>query len=200
MPGHRTQASPQATHRADTTRQRILAIARDLFTRQGYTGTTNADIARRLGTTTAALYYHFSSKADILDSLLAEPLAAYAKLTDDATTGNMPPRELLAAYIDFTAATGELIPVLGADPAVRSVLDKRLPRRPEEMSSAIIGALMGPQLGRAAAIRAHAALAVAKEATLAVLPAGSGRLAHHDRSEILAAALRALSKDPAPQT
>lgn len=199
MPGHRTQPSPQAARQADATRQRILAIARDLFARQGYTGTTIADIARRLGTTTAALYYHFSSKAGILDSLLTEPLAAYTKLIDDATTARMPPRELLAAYIDFTAATRELIPVLAADPAVRSMLDQRLPRKPEEMSGAIIAALAGPRTGRAATIRAHAAFAAAKEATLAALRASDGHLTPRDRSEVLAAALRALSKDPAPQ-
>ena len=48
------------------TKNRILGIARDLFARKGFTGTSIADIARELGTTTAALYYHFSSKADIL--------------------------------------------------------------------------------------------------------------------------------------
>ncbi|MFD1052660.1 TetR family transcriptional regulator [Kibdelosporangium lantanae] len=66
---------------AEQTRQRILDISGRLFAEQGYAGTTIADIARELGTTTAALYYHFKSKVDILDSLLATPLAAYTKLS-----------------------------------------------------------------------------------------------------------------------
>jgi AcrR family transcriptional regulator len=45
------------------TRQRILDIARELFATQGYAGTSIAHIATRLGTTKAALYYHFQSKA-----------------------------------------------------------------------------------------------------------------------------------------
>jgi AcrR family transcriptional regulator len=181
------------------TRERILTIARDLFARQGYTGTTIADIARRLGTTTAALYYHFSSKAAILDCLLAEPLAAYTRLIDDASASRMDAEALLGAFIDFTAGTRELIPVIAADPAVRRMLDERLPRKPEEMTEAIIAALAGPRPNRAAAIRAHAAFAVAKEATLAALSADNGRLTPGDRGEILAAAVRALRAEPAPR-
>ena len=64
------------------TKQRILQIAGELFARQGYTATTIADIARELGTTTAALYYHFPSKAAILSGLMAAPLTAYLKLLD----------------------------------------------------------------------------------------------------------------------
>ncbi|HTZ23165.1 MAG TPA: helix-turn-helix domain-containing protein, partial [Streptosporangiaceae bacterium] len=69
------------------TKQRILAIAGELFARQGYTGTTIADIARELGTTTAALYYHFPSKAAILGGLLARPLEAYTRLLDGLAAG-----------------------------------------------------------------------------------------------------------------
>lgn len=49
-----------------STRERILDIALELFTEQGYDKTSIRDIAERLGFTKAALYYHFKSKADIL--------------------------------------------------------------------------------------------------------------------------------------
>ncbi len=78
---------------ASSTKQRILGIARDLFARQGYTGTSIADIARELGTTTAALYYHFPSKADILRALLADPMAAYTRLLDGLRDHQPPPRK-----------------------------------------------------------------------------------------------------------
>jgi hypothetical protein len=45
----------------------------------------------------------------------------------------------------------------------------------------------------------HAAFAVAKEATLAAMVVGNGRLTPGDRGEILAAALRALHADRAPR-
>jgi AcrR family transcriptional regulator len=54
-------APPQAS-----TRERILDIALELFVDQGYDKTSLRDIAERLGTTKAALYYHFERKQDIL--------------------------------------------------------------------------------------------------------------------------------------
>ena len=49
-----------------STRERILDIALELFSEQGYDKTSLRDIAERLGTTKAALYYHFARKEDIL--------------------------------------------------------------------------------------------------------------------------------------
>ena len=52
------------------TRQRILAVAQELFIEQGYDGTSLREISERLGFTKAALYYHFHSKDEILLALL----------------------------------------------------------------------------------------------------------------------------------
>ncbi len=62
-----TATEPHAT-KADT-RERILDVALDLFTEQGFDGTSLREIAERLGVTKAALYYHFESKDDILLAL-----------------------------------------------------------------------------------------------------------------------------------
>ena len=53
----------------DGTRARILWIALDLFTTQGYDKTSMRQIAERLGFSKAAIYYHFASKEDILMAL-----------------------------------------------------------------------------------------------------------------------------------
>jgi AcrR family transcriptional regulator len=55
--------------KAGGTRERILDIALDLFIDQGYDKTSLREIADRLGFSKAALYYHFTSKADILLAL-----------------------------------------------------------------------------------------------------------------------------------
>ena len=44
-------------------------MALDLFTEQGFDGTSLREIAEQLGVTKAALYYHFASKDDILMAL-----------------------------------------------------------------------------------------------------------------------------------
>ena len=63
-----TQTAP-AEPIAQSTRERILDVALDLFTEQGFDGTSLRQIAERLGVTKAALYYHFTSKDDILMAL-----------------------------------------------------------------------------------------------------------------------------------
>jgi AcrR family transcriptional regulator len=56
---------PPRRQGADT-RERILDVAQELFTRHGYDKTSLRDIAERLGITKAALYYYFERKEDIL--------------------------------------------------------------------------------------------------------------------------------------
>jgi len=177
------------------TRQAILAVARELFAAQGYAGTSVADITRRLGMSKAALYYHFTSKTEILRALVEEPVAAYARLA--AGAAGLTAGELLAAVIDTTADLHALIDVIGSDPSARSALQDLLPRA-QEANAAITAALTGPRPDPAAAIRAHAAYAAAKNGTLALLTARGGRLTRHDRAELLAAAERALTAGARP--
>jgi AcrR family transcriptional regulator len=59
-------ASPGHINGQGSTRERILDIALELFVTRGYDKTSLRDIAERLGTTKAALYYHFERKQDIL--------------------------------------------------------------------------------------------------------------------------------------
>ena len=62
------------------TRARIQAIALELFTEQGYEKTSLREIAERLGVTKAALYYHFKSKEEIVDSFSADHIEMIEKL------------------------------------------------------------------------------------------------------------------------
>ncbi|BAU27983.1 TetR family transcriptional regulator [Aneurinibacillus soli] len=47
------------------TKEKIIKEARRLFAERGYSATTTAEIARRVGVTDAALYKHFKGKKDI---------------------------------------------------------------------------------------------------------------------------------------
>ncbi|MFF0545057.1 TetR/AcrR family transcriptional regulator [Nocardia thailandica] len=55
--------------RRSDTRERIRAVAMELFSERGYDKTSLREIAERLGVTKAALYYHFRTKEDIVASL-----------------------------------------------------------------------------------------------------------------------------------
>jgi AcrR family transcriptional regulator len=184
--------------RASGTRQRILDIARELFARQGFTGTSIADIAGELGTTTAALYYHFRSKADILNALLAEPMVAYKRIIETLESGSPSAEDLLGAFIDLTVDSRELAAIIDRDPAVLAMIDEQLSRTSEEMTQQVLAALAGPGADRASLIRANAAFSVIKGATMAALSRGgepdASVLNPADRAEILGAALRALGR------
>jgi AcrR family transcriptional regulator len=52
-----------------STRERILDVALDLFTDQGFDGTSMREIAERLDISKPAIYYHFASKEEILMAL-----------------------------------------------------------------------------------------------------------------------------------
>ena len=52
------------------TRERILETALELFSQCGYLGTSMSDIAKELGITKGALYKHYASKQEILDSII----------------------------------------------------------------------------------------------------------------------------------
>ena len=56
--------------REKNTKERILDEALKLFAQSGYMGTSMNDIADRLGVTKAALYKHYKSKQEILDSIV----------------------------------------------------------------------------------------------------------------------------------
>lgn len=63
LPSAETTAGPAST------KDRILDAALDLFVEQGFDGTSVREIAERVGTTKAALYYYFASKDEILMAL-----------------------------------------------------------------------------------------------------------------------------------
>src|SRR5438445_4418242 len=158
------------------TRTRILDIARDLFTTQGYGSTSIAQIAERLGTSKAALYYHFKSKEETLDALLTEPLAALSELTDKAAA-DQPGKhaeEVLAAMIDFVAGPCSCLAAFEKDPSVLHAWAQR--NNLVEKEENLITSLVGAKPSAAKIIRARAALAAAKRGTAAALAMEPGHL------------------------
>lgn len=73
-----------------STRERILDVALDLFTDQGFDGTSMREIAERLHISKPAIYYHFASKEEILMALHMRvhdfSQAALARLTGQTVT------------------------------------------------------------------------------------------------------------------
>ncbi|KRQ18699.1 MULTISPECIES: TetR/AcrR family transcriptional regulator [Mycobacteroides] len=69
MSGRPRRTSP--IREGKTTRDEILDASAELFTTDGFAATTTRRIAESVGVQQASLYYHFKTKDDILDALLA---------------------------------------------------------------------------------------------------------------------------------
>jgi AcrR family transcriptional regulator len=91
------------------TRSRIQAVALELFTEQGYEKTSLREVAERLGVTKAALYYHFKSKDEIVNSFVEDRMAMLDTIISRAV--NRPAdaatrRDVVAQYADEFFAHG----------------------------------------------------------------------------------------------
>jgi AcrR family transcriptional regulator len=59
-----------------TTRDSILAVAKNLFAKQGYTATSMRQVAETVGIGKATIYHHFPDKQDILLTLVEANIAS----------------------------------------------------------------------------------------------------------------------------
>lgn len=175
---------------AGGTRTRILDISRDLFAAQGYGSTSIAQIAEKLGTSKAALYYHFKSKEEILDALLNEPFAAMKDFRDSCTKPGVSAEEILGGLIDAVAGPASCLAAFETDPSVLQEWADR--HNIHQEWEKLVSCLAGPRPSQGKIISARAALAAAKQGTKTALEMNDGKLTKSARAEILAAALRTL--------
>ncbi|MBK9965926.1 MAG: TetR/AcrR family transcriptional regulator [Holophagales bacterium] len=58
--------------KSERSRAQILEAALDLFSRQGYRGTSIRDISTAAGASTGSVYHHFRDKEELFDTLLSD--------------------------------------------------------------------------------------------------------------------------------
>jgi len=83
------------------TASRILDVAERLVQVRGFNGSSYADIAAELHITKAALHYHFSSKADLGQALIARYASRFADALARADARGLSASGKLAAYADL---------------------------------------------------------------------------------------------------
>src|SRR6516225_11843506 len=146
------------------TRERIQAIALELFAEQGYDKTSLREIAEGLGVTKAALYYHFKSKEDIVASLVED---YFGQIDDLVAWGKTLPRtpesraQVLDRYYRIVADGSGVFRMLQHNQAsVNSLAHAK--NRSELFRThmdALVGLLTEPDAPLAAQLRAAVALA-----------------------------------------
>ncbi len=103
--------SPAATAADVSARTRVLDAAVDLFARQGYDGTSVAQVIAQAGVAKGGFYHHFASKQALLYEVYGDLIGHQLVALDDIVARAAPPAETLRAVItdlvESTAASAQ---------------------------------------------------------------------------------------------
>ncbi|CAN5898280.1 TetR/AcrR family transcriptional regulator [soil metagenome] len=131
------------------TRQRILETALELFKAEGFEAASLRQLADRLEFTTAALYYHFGSKADILHGVAAPLLddldGLLADLVNDGRSATG--RQILEHLIDVLLRHRTIVAMLASDVSASRTtgVRERLAAQNEKLVNAFAGEDRDPE-------------------------------------------------------
>lgn len=110
------------------TRNEILGAAAEIISAKGYDATSMQDIADAVNLQKASLYYHFSSKQEILFALLDRALGLLTDRLEGVRSAKLPPeeklRQAMITYLNTIAGEQHLASVLlleyrSLEPALR---------------------------------------------------------------------------------
>ena len=121
-------------------RDQVMAVARDLFAREGYHHVAMDDIAALAQISKPVLYRHFNSKLDLYlavvdqrgEALVAAINEALAAVEDGATDGRSMVRAIVSSYVQFVEDAGESFSLLFESDVTR---DSDVRRRVESASA-----------------------------------------------------------------
>jgi AcrR family transcriptional regulator len=198
----------RAAARVAVTRERILAVALELFAERGFAGTSVRDISEALGVSKAALYYHFTSKDEILDAVVTpviDRVETFAQTAGHGAAGD--PHQVFADLVDVLAATACALAPFANDPSV--LHHSARTRGLKGMFEGIVQRLAETVPGPFAVLRARCAIGAVQGAVFATVMPGNGSppaegtesdqssqvaraLAPDLREQIVEAAMRAL--------
>src|ERR1700761_3222093 len=101
MAGAARKVEQEDAGRAAARRRQVLAVASELFARQGFEATSIRDIAAAAGMMSGSLYYHFASKEDLYIAVQDASISKIFNAVESAISGIADPWDRLeAAAID----------------------------------------------------------------------------------------------------
>lgn len=141
------------------TRQRLIDVAVDLFTRHSFAGTSLQMIADELGFTKAAIYHHFRTREQLLDAVVApilEQLTVVIGAAEQLRGAHARADHMLTGFAQL-AVDNRVVAVLAADPAVGEMLRTR--REWDELIERQMRLLADVEPGPAGMVKAAVVLA-----------------------------------------
>ncbi|MFY0309596.1 TetR/AcrR family transcriptional regulator [Leisingera sp. D0M16] len=97
----------------ETTRNRIAEAADQLFYERGFEATSFADIAAAVGISRGNFYYHFKTKDDILEAVIARRMDSTRVMLSDWQTAGGSPLDRITCFIRILIANQAKITLYG---------------------------------------------------------------------------------------
>jgi len=143
--------SPRKSVFQELTREMIMEAARNLFVKKGYQHVSMRQIAKELGYSHGALYYHFENKAELFYALVEEHFFMLDKILIDIMEQNIEDLEklkkIMLGFIEFglTHQNHYEIMFLIKDQEVRNFINQG-PSKSYEAFAQSINALCGKKV------------------------------------------------------
>lgn len=89
----------QSRDKTQETREKVLRAALDVFSAKGFSSSTLEDIARHIGMTRGAVYWHFRNKQDLLLALIQMMMQREKQLVRQQVPALATPQDLIDSYL-----------------------------------------------------------------------------------------------------
>ncbi|NDK88845.1 TetR family transcriptional regulator [Gordonia desulfuricans] len=109
------------TSRALATRQRLVDVATDLFTTQGFAAVTTTSLSEEAGVTRGALYHHFANMTEVMEAVFTQAESSLVESVSLALESVDGPRER------FLALGKATLDALARDPLLLKVVFREAP-------------------------------------------------------------------------
>jgi|GEM_PF-456279 len=114
----------------------IIAVARDLFSRQGYARTTMTQIAAQSGVAHGTVYLYFDSKLAVADALVEGYISGISEILQQSLSGSLGPQQIRACVhniLVYASKNSDIVRLLDIRATlgtehVRPFADKKLQR------------------------------------------------------------------------
>lgn len=149
------------------TRTAIRDVALELFSTKGFEQTSLREIAERVGLTKASLYYHYSSKQDLLLSIVDPLIAGWRQIAEDVeelARSRESVRLVLGRCLDVMLANRAVALIFMQDPAGLVAAASAVWEDLVEQGQRLNTWLAGPDSSTAQRLRAMAAFEVIRSA------------------------------------
>ncbi|MBB2482548.1 TetR/AcrR family transcriptional regulator [Bacillus sp. APMAM] len=93
--------SPRKSVEKELSKEQILNAARNLFSAKGFQEVSMRDIAKELGCSHGAIYYHFKNKIELFNQLLQAGFNLLDSIMESIVSDEHSLKDILLGFVDF---------------------------------------------------------------------------------------------------